>query len=128
MSLGSKIQELRKEKGLSQEKVSEKLEVSRQAISKWELDEAMPDTDNLIKLSNLFDISLDELVGKEKDSNSESFEPIVEKKNRSSFFDINAMLLLVCIGLVIWKPIWISFIFIPICYFIYAIISKKDNA
>ena len=61
--LGNKLFELRKKLGLSQEELAEKLNVSRQAISKWERGESLPDTDNLITISKLYDVSLDELVG-----------------------------------------------------------------
>lgn len=54
---------LRKEKGLSQEELADKLSVSRQAISKWERGESLPDTDNLIRLAKLYGVSIDEIVG-----------------------------------------------------------------
>lgn len=60
--LGKKLYEYRKKAGLSQEELSEKLGVSRQAISKWECGESLPDTDNLISISKLYGVSLDELV------------------------------------------------------------------
>lgn len=62
-TLGNKLYELRKEAGLSQEELAEKLDVSRQAVSKWECGDSLPDTDNLITISKLFGVSLDELVG-----------------------------------------------------------------
>jgi transcriptional regulator with XRE-family HTH domain len=62
MTLGEKIQQLRKTQGLSQEALAEKLTVSRQAISKWELGESMPDTENVVSLSKLFDVSTDYLL------------------------------------------------------------------
>lgn len=62
--LGNKLYELRKKSGLSQEAFAEKLGVSRQAVSKWECGASLPDTDNLITISNLYGVSLDELVGK----------------------------------------------------------------
>jgi HTH-type transcriptional regulator/antitoxin HipB len=61
--LGNKLYELRKKNHLSQEELAEKLGVSRQAISKWECGESLPDTDNLISISKLYGVSLDELVG-----------------------------------------------------------------
>ena len=61
--LGDKLYRLRKDKGISQEELAYKLNVSRQAISKWERGEALPDTDNLISLAKLYEVSLDELVG-----------------------------------------------------------------
>ena len=63
IELANRLAELRKQKGLSQEELADKLGVSRQAISKWERAEASPDTDNLIELAKIYDISLDELVG-----------------------------------------------------------------
>ena len=54
---------LRKSKGLSQEELGNELNVARQTISKWELGETTPEMDKLIKLSNNFDISVDELIG-----------------------------------------------------------------
>lgn len=61
MTLGEKLQFLRKHNGLSQEQVAEKLNVSRQAVSRWETG-AIPDMENVIKISNYFDCSLDYLM------------------------------------------------------------------
>lgn len=62
MSLGEKIREQRKQAGLSQEQLAEKLNVSRQAITKWETDKGIPDVANLIAISDEFGMSLDELI------------------------------------------------------------------
>lgn len=62
MTLGQRIHALRSAAGLSQEQLAERLNVSRQAISKWELDTSAPDLDKLVLLGNLFGISLDQLV------------------------------------------------------------------
>ena len=62
MSLGENIYKLRTGKKLSQEDFASAMEVSRQSVSKWETDGATPDLEKLIKLSELFDISLDTLV------------------------------------------------------------------
>ena len=62
MTLGQRIQAHRTRLGLSQEGLGEKLGVSRQAVSKWEADGAVPDTNKLIALSKLFGISLNELL------------------------------------------------------------------
>ncbi len=69
--LGNRLQELRKKSGLSQEAFAVKLGVSRQAVSKWECGASLPDTDNLITISNLYGVSLDELVGKKELSKTE---------------------------------------------------------
>ena len=62
MTLGQRIQAHRTRLGLSQEGLGDKLGVSRQAVSKWEADGAVPDTNKLIALSKLFGISLNELL------------------------------------------------------------------
>ena len=62
MTLGQRIHELRTAAGLSQEQLAERLDVSRQAISKWELDASTPDLDRLVLLSRLFSVSLDQLA------------------------------------------------------------------
>ncbi len=77
MTVGEKIKQLRNEKGLSQEKLAEKLNVSRSAVAKWETDGGIPEIDNLIQLAAVFDISLDELLGntKEQKTNKETDRP-----------------------------------------------------
>lgn len=62
MSLGEKIKAMRQKAALSQEQLAEKLNVSRQAITKWETGKGLPDIANLIAISDEFDISLDELI------------------------------------------------------------------
>lgn len=62
MKFEQKLIQYRKEKGLSQEQLAEKVNVARQTISKWELGETTPEMDKLITLSEIFEISLDELV------------------------------------------------------------------
>lgn len=62
MELKNKIQKLRKSKNLSQENLAERLNVSRQAVAKWENGETYPDINNLIQLSNIFSITLDRLL------------------------------------------------------------------
>lgn len=62
MTLGQRIQNLRRAAGLSQEGLGEKLGVSRQAVSKWEADGAVPELDKLIALGKLFGVSLNELL------------------------------------------------------------------
>ena len=64
-SFGNRLSKLRKEKGLTQNDIADKVGVTSQAVSKWENDQATPDIDILIKLSEIFEISLDELLGKE---------------------------------------------------------------
>lgn len=62
MVIGQKIMKLRCERGLSQEELSEKLGVSRQTVSKWELDQSLPQIDKIIFLAQFFGVSTDELL------------------------------------------------------------------
>ena len=62
IEIANRLFELRKQKNLSQEDLAAKIGVSRQAVSKWERAESSPDTDNLIELARLYEISLDELL------------------------------------------------------------------
>lgn len=62
MNLSDRIRELRKIKGISQDELAEKLGVSRQAISKWENEQSIPDIDKIILLSDYFEVSTDYLL------------------------------------------------------------------
>lgn len=62
MTIGEQIQNLRIKKGLTQERLAEMLDVSRQSVSKWELGQAVPDVDKIIRMSDLFDVSTDTLL------------------------------------------------------------------
>lgn len=69
MSYGETLQKLRKQKGWSQEELAEKLELTRQTVSKWELEQSAPDLDYIIALSDLFQVSTDYLIrGEERTS------------------------------------------------------------
>jgi len=78
MQFYEKLQKLRKEKGMSQENLAEVLNVSRQAISKWESGSSYPEMEKLIALSEMFGITLDDLV-KDSDMNetkqNDAYEP-----------------------------------------------------
>lgn len=67
MKTGEKLLYLRKTRGLSQEQLASEVTVSRQAVSKWELGESMPDTENIIQLTKIFDVSADFLLNDEVD-------------------------------------------------------------
>lgn len=67
IEIANRLVNLRKSNNLSQEALAEKLGISRQAVSKWERAEASPDTDNLILLARLYQISLDELLKTEEE-------------------------------------------------------------
>ena len=72
LNFSEKLIKLRKEKGFSQEELGNKLNVARQTVSKWELGETTPEMDKLIKMSEIFDITLDELIKGEKEEEAVS--------------------------------------------------------
>ena len=82
-TFGQRFARLRKEKGLTQDDIAQKVNISAQAVSKWENDISMPDISVLPLLSDILDITLDELLGKAKKQDVK----LVEEK------DINKMVL-----------------------------------
>jgi len=66
MNFNENLVNERKKCGLSQEELAERIQVSRQSVSKWETGDAMPDFNKLLALADALDISLDELCGREK--------------------------------------------------------------
>lgn len=71
MKLSDKIVGLRKSNGMSQEDLAEKLDVSRQAISRWESGSAMPDANNILQLSKLFGVTTDYLLNDDYQSDND---------------------------------------------------------
>lgn len=107
MTLGENIQQLRKRHGLSQDALAERLDVSRQAVSKWERDEAVPELDKLVALSQAFEVTLDELVtGQHPELQTEPPQPqltyVVQQKSWETRKIVAAILLtlgLLCLAL-----------------------------
>lgn len=100
MKFNEKLFELRKKAGMTQQDLAEKLNVSRQAVSRWEMGTAMPDVENLIAMSELFSVSLDYLL-KEQAEPVQS-QPGAETKRRK----IIEILTIVIMGLLV---LWIVF-------------------
>ncbi len=101
MLFNEKLIRRRKERGMTQEDLAECLSVSRQTVSKWENGECMPDTDKFIRLSDVLEMSLDELAGRE-----EAVEPAVppapevpQPKNKlRRALAITVTCLILCVG------------------------------
>lgn len=75
LQIGERLQEYRKNLGLSQEEFAEKIGVSRQAVSKWELDKAYPDLDRLVCICGILNVRIDELIyGKQESENNANDE------------------------------------------------------
>lgn len=104
MEFHKKLYELRKKRGISQEELAYKLNVTRQTVSKWEMGESAPDLEKLRMLSDYFEISLDELVmGKESEKTNdqkESFLKSMEDKILTAPNKRKAIKILKIIGIV----------------------------
>lgn len=86
MKLSDKILALRKKRGMSQEELAERLNVSRQAVSRWEMGSAQPDASNLLQLSRLFGVSADYLLDDGYEENQkEAAESGIPEKNQKAF-------------------------------------------
>lgn len=79
MTFGEKLQLLRKEKSISQEQFAEVMNVSRQAISKWELNQSYPEMDKIIDVSKYFEVSLDYLM-KDEIGESSAVYPVSDEE------------------------------------------------
>ncbi|MFA6829913.1 MAG: helix-turn-helix transcriptional regulator [Bacilli bacterium] len=84
ITIANRLAELRKKNGLSQEDLADKIGLSRQAVSKWERAQASPDTDNLICLAKLYNISLDQLLDTDQSLDDLAKEEKEKQKGESS--------------------------------------------
>ena len=98
MKLCDKILTLRKQHGLSQEMLAEKLNVSRQAISRWESGTSLPDASNILQLSELFGVTTDYLLHDEYENDNDV--PVVQQTKRTEKTQANCQLaFVICTGL-----------------------------
>ena len=135
IQISNRLAALRRERGYSQEGLAAALGVSRQAVSKWERGESSPDTDNLIALAQLYQISLDELLLHAPDGAAErepasaagkrEEEPVgeSERQRRKRLLEqfpypilVTALYLLLGFVGDWWHPGWLVFLTIPIYY------------
>ena len=87
MTFGEKLQSLRQRAGMSQDQLAERLEVSRQAVSRWERDETMPETDKVVALADIFGVTTDYLLRPQPESSeTETEKPPREQKDRVERF------------------------------------------
>lgn len=132
IQLGLNLADLRKRHGYSQEALAEKLGISRQAVSKWERGDSTPDTDTLILLAELYNVSLDELIGKEKQADTTKNTSKKKEKspadntaiypglsNKLLKFLFPFIILIVTVFILLgfafnlWHPMWLLFLLIP---------------
>lgn len=100
MNIADRIQNLRKIKGISQEELADKVGVSRQAVSKWESEQSIPDIDKVILMSEYFDVTTDYIL-----KGIENPKQINEKTVNANVFVIVATVLNF-IGLIVASAIW----------------------
>ena len=105
MDLGQRLKQLRTEKDLSQETVAFELNVSRQAVAKWENNASKPSTANLMAICDLYGISLDELISnKSNEYSAEHIEPNKSKEKTAIVIlsIVGGMLLMLSVILTVW--------------------------
>lgn len=101
MDIGLKIQELRKKQGLNQSELAEKIDVSRQAVSKWELGETVPDTENVLKLCELFSVTPNEFFGIETKPAEHPIMQTVEIKKPKKLNNLHYGIIFLVLGILI---------------------------
>ena len=108
MTIGNRISKLRKKYSYSQEYIASQLGVSRQAVSKWETDQTAPDTNNLIALAKLFDVSVEYLaIGnvQEEEINHEEKKAVSETRRIIGYIFLGVGMLTGVLGLVLFMEL-----------------------
>ena len=88
MTFGEKLQKLRQKAGMSQDALAERLDVSRQAVSRWERDETMPETDKVVALADLFGVTTDYLLRQGAEEEPQAAQPAAAAPHKDSGRDI----------------------------------------
>ncbi len=147
IKIADRLQAIRKKHGYSQEELADKLNVSRQAVSKWERGDASPDTDNLIALAKIYNITIDELLNGdvsvpeiekpirvivEEDKNEDEDNLNSKQKLILSIVSGSSLLFATIIYLAfgfcfnLWHPLWIVFLILPFSASLTDAILKKN--
>ena len=134
VAIANKLVNLRKRFGFSQEDLAAKLGVSRQAVSKWERAESSPDTDNLISLAKIYDMSVDEILDadieiKERELSEAKHDKALENK-QTAWAAVGSMLAVIFMlftGLVYgwWAFNWIGFVAVPIFWYLPVLFKRE---
>lgn len=112
MTMGEKLQLLRKSRGLSQEQLAAELDVSRQAISKWECGDSTPDLDKLRAICTYFGVTTDHLIWENEEAAPKAAVPAKEhaSRGRNEVFSNVLLLVLLLAGIAaLWSSLRISF-------------------
>ena len=107
--LADKIIKLRKKNGWSQEELADKMNISRQAVSKWESAQTLPDLDKILQLSSLFGVTTDYLLNDRIEDEEFTDKPLISKRLKSNI--ISAVMLA-------------YFGMIPVTYLVWSILTK----
>lgn len=117
MDFGERIKSIRKKENLTQEQFAVKLNVSRQAVSNWENNKNLPDIGMLILMSNVFEVSLDELIKGENQMNNNMTEKVIRdgSETRKAKYNmissvIGGVLLLIGVMLLVIKGMSVEYI------------------
>ena len=141
MEIGKKLKNARVQSGMTQENVAEKINVSRQTISNWENEKSYPDIINVIELSNLYSISLDELLkGDEKmiEHLEESTNVVKSNANRNKIITILSYMLVWAIAMIVFwfftsgsdamgYSLMFLWIILPVTTFVVSIVIGKND-
>lgn len=144
MEIGSKLKNARKEKGITQEQAAELLDVSRQTISNWENNRSYPDIISVIKMSDIYSISLDHLLKEEKSMNQtyqefleESTNTVKAKRDLGKIILFSTYFIVWVVAMIIfWQikepmtsglDITLRWILLPVLLFVSTVIVAKNN-
>ncbi|QDQ01558.1 helix-turn-helix transcriptional regulator [Lysinibacillus fusiformis] len=105
MNLENRLKELREQRQYTQDDVAEFLNISRQSVSKWELGKGYPDIENLIRLSDLYEVSLDKLIRGEEKYQKKEVINLPNNANRKSIGDF------------LWNYWWLIFPVLGMLFF-----------
>ena len=128
MLLGERLRETRQKKGVSQSTVAEHLNISRQSISKWENNSSYPDLDNLVRLSEYYEVTVDDLLKENqglKKKIEENNEKIKDSQKKLAYIQANGER---DEGLVLLMLNLLSCLIAPLGLFITPIILKRNKA
>lgn len=113
MTIGVKIQNLRKQKGLSQEQLAEAVGVSRQAVSKWEAEQSVPDIDKIILICDYFGVTTDYILRDEEMSCTETVQSTNKNKEEKDMDNKKKSTLLLTVAVMLYILCAVPIIIIP---------------
>lgn len=108
MNLNEQITQLRKERKMSQEELAERLQVSRQSVSKWENGLSNPDTENLIRLAEIFQVDVNLLIGSQLESDKTPAEPVFPRDQRKTVHILSLLLSVTVCLCGIFAGLWLG--------------------